>query len=82
MSNLYHIGSTARITGSKGQGTAKFPLSVARQLAEDLNKSESGKFCYHYPVAADDDEQTVAQQAPQGNSLYALIEAEGIADET
>lgn len=63
MSDLYYIGWSARLTAAKGHGTAKFPFSVAQQLVNDLNKSESGKFCYHYPVAADDDEQVEVQQA-------------------
>lgn len=63
MSNLYYIGWTSLTTSSKGHGVAKFPLSIAQQIANDSNKGESGKLCHHYPVAADDDEQADAQQA-------------------
>lgn len=67
MSNLYYIGWTSRMTGSKGHGVAKFPLSIAQQVTDHMNKSDSGKWCYHYLVVADD--EVDVQQIPQGDSI-------------
>lgn len=52
----YRIAWKAKLTGATGQGTAEFPLPVARQIADDLNRGESGAFCFHYPVPAETEE--------------------------
>ena len=57
MTIKYRIKSHAKLTGIESHGTGTFDRKTAQDIADGLNKSESGKWCYFTIEAVEVEEE-------------------------